>query len=170
MDGSQFIDWHRFNHPSLGEVEIGGWIRVKNSPPEGKLVQKESEMGNAYKMYLASLPAKLEIESDITATNEEAGIYQVDITVSNNGFLRTALQHAETIDVVDPVILEVTPDSNLEILFGEERVRLDHINGNSKSEKIPYVLRKKNSAAKAVLKTSVKAQRANNDAKQITIP
>ena len=120
--------------------------------------------------FLASLPAKLEIESEINATNEEAGIYQVDITVRNTGFLRTALQHAETIDVVDPVILEVTPDSNLEILFGEERVRLDHINGNSKSDKIPYVLRKKNAAAGAILKTSVKAQRANNDAKEISIP
>jgi murein tripeptide amidase MpaA len=170
MKGSMFIDWHPFDHPTLGEVEIGGWIRVKGSPPEGELVQKESKMGNAYKMYLASLPAKLEIKSEIKATNKEAGIFQLDITIKNNGFLRTALQHAQSLNVVEPIILEVTPDSNLEILFGEEKVRLDHINGYSESGKTSYVLRKKNSTTRAVLKATVKAQRANNDAKEIVIP
>jgi hypothetical protein len=170
MKGSQFIDWHPYDHPTLGEVEIGGWIRVKNSPPEGPLVQKESEMGNAYKMYLASLPAKLQIESKVKTTDKEAGIYQVDITVKNNGFLPTALQHAQSLGVVDPVILEVEPDANLEILFGEKKVRLGHIDGHSESEKTSYVLRKKNASSKAVLKAGVKAQRANNDTKEITIP
>jgi murein tripeptide amidase MpaA len=29
MGGTRFVDWHAFDHPTLGEVEIGGWIRAK---------------------------------------------------------------------------------------------------------------------------------------------
>ncbi|MGD9347523.1 MAG: M14 family metallopeptidase, partial [Candidatus Aminicenantes bacterium] len=46
MDGKLFVDWHPYEHPTLGPVEIGGWIWRKTSPPEGKLIQKECAMGN----------------------------------------------------------------------------------------------------------------------------
>ena len=100
MDGAMYVDWHSFDHPTLGEVEIGGWIRTRNSPPEGPLVQAESEMGNAYKIYMAGLTPRLRVKSEVSATNAEAGIYQVDITVENSGFLHTALQQAQALEVV----------------------------------------------------------------------
>ena len=43
MDRKIFVDWHPYNHPTLGEVEIGGWPRTKTSPPEGELIQIECE-------------------------------------------------------------------------------------------------------------------------------
>jgi murein tripeptide amidase MpaA len=162
MDGAMYVDWHPFDHPTLGEVEIGGWIRTRNSPPEGPLVQAESEMGNAYKIYMAGLTPRLTVKSEVSVTNAEAGIYQVDITVENTGFLHTALEQARALEVVDEIILEVAPDTNLEILFGEEKAKIGHINGNSESETISYVLRKKDPSAEAVLTVSAKGQRALN--------
>ncbi|NNM06881.1 MAG: hypothetical protein HKO65_17425, partial [Gemmatimonadetes bacterium] len=136
MDGAMYVDWHAFDHPTLGGVEIGGWIRTKNSPPEGPLVQAESEMGNAYKIYMGGLTPRLEVEGDVSPTNPEAGIYQVDITVRNTGFLPTALQQARAMDVVDDVLLEVAADSNLEILFGETKTGIGHIDGRSETDAI----------------------------------
>ena len=169
MDGTLYVDWHLFDHPTLGNVEIGGWIRTRNSPPEGPLVQAESAMGNAYKIYMAGLTPRLRVKSEVSATNPEAGIYQVDITVENTGYLPTALQQARALEVVDEVILEVGADANLEILFGEEKARVGHINGNSESDTISYILRKKDPAADAVLTVSATGQRALNARAEVVV-
>jgi len=169
MEGDQYVDWHPFQHPTLGEVEIGGWIRTKNSPPEGPLVQAESEMGNAYKIYMAGLTPRLQVKSEVSATNAEAGIYQVDITVENTGFLATALQQARALDVVDEILLEVAVDENLEILFGEEKAEIGHIDGDSESETISFVLRKKDPSSEAVLTVSATGQRALNGKAEVVV-
>ena len=35
LQGEGFVDWHVFDHPQLGTVEIGGWKRLyrNNAPP-----------------------------------------------------------------------------------------------------------------------------------------
>jgi murein tripeptide amidase MpaA len=169
MDGSQYVDWHPFDHPTLGEVEIGGWIRTRNSPPEGPLVQAESEMGNAYKIYLAGLTPRLTVKSEVSATNAEAGIFQVDITVENTGFLHTALEQARALDVTDEILLEVAADENLEILFGEKKAKIGHINGNSDSDTFSYVLRKRDPTADAVLTVSATGQRTLNGRAEVVV-
>jgi hypothetical protein len=167
MGGKIFVDWHSYDHPTLGEVEIGGWIRTKMSPPEGELIQKEAEMGNAYKIYLAGLTPNLEIESEVT--DKDKGVYQVDITVKNTGFLPTALQHARSLEAAQPVVLELDPGSNLEILLGEGKLSLGHIDGNAESEETVYMLRKKDVSKPAVLKAVVHSPRAGRGSAEIEI-
>jgi hypothetical protein len=169
MDGGMYVDWHAYDHPTLGEIEIGGWIRTRTSPPEGPLVQAEAEMGNAYKLYMAGLTARLAVKGEVTATKEEAGIYRVDITVENNGFLSTALEQARALGVVEEVILEVEVDSNLEILFGETKAKVGQIDGNAESETVSYVVRKLDPAEAGVLKVSAKGQRALNGSADIVV-
>ena len=168
MDGKIYIDWHPFNHPTLGKVEIGGWRRRKVSPPEGELIQKECEMGNRFVIYLGGLAPKIRI-GETKITDKKGGIYQIDITVENTGFLPTATGQAQALNIVKPVLLEVEPDDNIEILLGEEKVKLGQINGNSESKKTTYILRIKDDSKKAVLKASVKSQRAGKDSKEIVI-
>lgn len=167
MDGKVFVDWHPYDHPTLGEVEIGGWIRTKMSPPEGELIQKEAEMGNAFKIYIAGLTPKLEIEAEIA--DKGKGVYRVDIKVKNSGFLPTALQHARSLEAAKPVVLEVTPGSNLEILLGDEKYELGHIDGTAESEEITYLLRKKDASQPAVLKAVVYAPRAGRASEEIVV-
>ncbi|MDH4220357.1 MAG: hypothetical protein OEW23_16495, partial [Candidatus Aminicenantes bacterium] len=168
LDDKLYIDWHKFDHPTLGEVEIGGWKRRKTSPPEGELIQKECEMGNNFVIYLAAQAPKIMI-GETKITDKKEGVYQVNIKVKNTGFLPTATQQAVALDVVDPVLLEVEPDENVEILLGEEKVKLGQINGHSESEETTYIVRVKDPAQKAVLKISANAQKAGKDSKEIVI-
>ena len=168
LDGKLFVDWHKFDHPTLGEVEIGGWKRRKNSPPEGHLVQKECEMGNAFVIYLAGQAARIKIgEPEIT--DKEGGIFQVDIKVENKGFLPTATQQAVEVNMVEPVLLKVEPNDNVEILLGETKVKLGQIDGYSESEKTTYIVRIKDPSQKATLKISAVSQKAGIDSKEIAI-
>jgi murein tripeptide amidase MpaA len=167
MGGKAFVDWHGYDHPTLGKVEVGGWVRNKMSPPEGELIQKECEMGNAYKIYVGGLTPKLSIESE--TEDKDNGLFQVDITVQNEGFLPTALQHAQQIGAARPLVLEVEPDSNLEIILGEDKLALGHIPGSSKSAKTTYIVRKKDSSLQAALKAVVASPKAGRATETIVI-
>ncbi len=168
LDGKLFVDWHKFDHPTLDEVEIGGWKRRKTNPPEGELIQKECEMGNAFVIYLAGQAARIKIgEPEIT--DKEGGIFQVDIKIENKGFLPTATQQAVELNIVEPVLLEVEPNENVEILLGEKTVKLGQIAGYSESQKTTYIVRVKDTSQKAVLKVHAKSQKAGKDSKEIVI-
>jgi hypothetical protein len=152
----------------LGDVEIGGWVRTRNSPPEGELVEKECAMGNAFVIYLAGIAPKAKI-GKAEIKDKKDGIYQVELVVENQGLIPTATQQAEALGLGEPLLLEVSPDDNLEILFGETRAKLPRIRGHSESDKISYLVRVKSASKKAVLKVSVKSQKAGQDIQEIEI-
>ncbi|MFC1555021.1 M14 family metallopeptidase, partial [candidate division KSB1 bacterium] len=168
MGGELFIDWHSYDHPTLGEVEIGGWQRTKISPPEGELIQKECEMGNDYVIYLAGQMPKVEF-GEIEITDKNGGIYQLDISVKNSGFLPTLTEQAYKLQTLDPTLLEIEPDNNIEIIYGEKRVKIGKLNGFSESEKSTFILRVKDSSSDAVINASVTSQRAGNVSQQIVV-
>ncbi|KPK61749.1 MAG: hypothetical protein AMS21_09050 [Gemmatimonas sp. SG8_38_2] len=170
LGGAIFIDWHPFEHPTLGDVEIGGWKRSKVSPPEGELVERECEAGNRYTVYLATLAPRVELSiGEVEAIDEQAGLYQLDISVKNLGALRTATEQGEWLGVVEPVRLEVSPSDNVEILSGETRVDLGQINGASESEETTYVFRVTDPASEATVAVSVWSQRAGRDSTVVRI-
>jgi murein tripeptide amidase MpaA len=168
LDGMLYIDWHKFDHPTLGEVEIGGWKRRKTSPPEGELIQKECEMGNNFVIYLAGQVPRVKI-SETTITDKKGNVYQIDIRVKNTGFLPTGLQQAVELNMVDPVLLEIRPNQNVEVLLGEEKVKLGQIDGYAESEKTTYIVRVKDPSQKAVLRITVDTQKAGQNSKEIVI-
>ena len=170
LGGSLFIDWHEFDHPTLGDVEIGGWKRTKVSPPEGELVERECEAGNRYTMYLATLAPRIELDvGDVEALDERSGLYKVEVSVKNLGALRTATEQGEWLRVVKPVLLKVSPSDNVEILSGETRVDLGHINGMSESDTTTYLVRLKAPSSTGTLDVSVWSQRAGRDSAVVRI-
>lgn len=168
MGGALFIPWHPYDHPTLGEVEIGGWRRDKVSPPEGELIQRECEMGNRYVLYLASLAPRVQV-GEAVITDKQGGIFQLDLAVKNTGFLPTATEKAQSLGIDEAVLLEVTPNDNVEILYGEKKVQLGQIDGYTESPKTSYILRVKDNSAKALIKATVKSQKAGTDTKEIVI-
>ncbi len=167
MDGKMFVPWHPFDHPTLGEVEIGGWRRNKVSPPEGELIQKECEMGNRFTIYLASLAPRVSL-ADAEITDKEGGVFQLDLSVENEGFLPTATEQAQSLGS-EPVLLRVEPNENVEILYGQEKNKIGHILGFSKSDKTTFILRVKDLSADALMKVHVTSQKAGSDSRVISI-
>jgi cyclophilin family peptidyl-prolyl cis-trans isomerase len=168
MGGRLFVNWRPFKHPTLGDVEIGGWVRVRNSPPEGELIEKECEMGNSYVLYLAGIAPKVKI-GKAEIKDKKDGVYEVQLVVENQGLIPTATQQAEALGLAEPIVLEVSPGDNLEILFGERRAKLPRILGHSESGKVSYLVRVKGASKKAVLKAAVKSQKAGQDRKEIEV-
>ena len=89
LGGKGYVNWYKFNHPQLGEVELGGWDVAycwRNPPPE----QLESELALFPKWLLwqSLISPQLELH-DASVKNLGDGNYRVRVVAQNAGWLPT---------------------------------------------------------------------------------
>jgi hypothetical protein len=104
--GTCFQNWTKFNHPALGEVEIGGFnpkFFSQNGPPE--VLEKWARNEAMFNLYLAmSLPRLEIVDVKVAAAKaaKDSASHEVKVTVRNSGRLPTALDQAKKIKIVRP--------------------------------------------------------------------
>jgi len=89
LGGKGFIPWHKFDHPQLGPVEIGGFdiIRYWYNIPFDQL-RKEIEPHSTWLVYLALSTPRLAIRS-LSAEPVGHDLWKVRLVVENRGWLPT---------------------------------------------------------------------------------
>jgi len=89
LGGKGYVDWKPFNHPQLGEIEIGGWdiaYAWRNPPPQ--FLEKELAPFPKWLVWHLLISPKLEI-MEATATALGGDTYLVRLVVVNSGWLPT---------------------------------------------------------------------------------
>ncbi len=89
LEGKGYIDWYSFNHPQLGEVEIGGWDSMyafRNPPPQ--YLEKEVAPFADWVVWQALASPKLELR-DTQITQAGSGAWRIRVAVQNTGWLPT---------------------------------------------------------------------------------
>lgn len=104
IDG--FLNWTKFQHPALGEVEIGGFKPYAVTNPPAAKIPELGQSHSRYAVYLASLFPKVKIAST-KVVNQGGGIFSISAEVENNGFWPTALAHGVTARAVRPVMVQL---------------------------------------------------------------
>jgi Zinc carboxypeptidase len=125
LGGKYFIPWHKFNHPTLGEVELGGFnpkFWNQNPPPEllEEWIKKEA-MFNL--LLFKSLPQVRIVSTKIQPVKKEADTFEIVSVFTNDGFLPTALKMADRIKIVRPDAAQISLPAGLE--FAGSRARQD---------------------------------------------
>jgi hypothetical protein len=117
-----FKVWEKFNHPQLGEVEIGGFhpkFFSQNGPAWQleRWIKKQSLFNLAMAMDLPQLQIK-----DTQVKKLTADEYEISVTWINNGQLPVALEQAKRVKIVqeDRVVLEI----DKEFLKGHENAQV----------------------------------------------
>ncbi len=132
--GKYFINWKKYDHPDLGEVEIGGWRSMyvnQNPPPE--LLEKECEMQIPWILYLAESSPLLKV-SKPEITEIENNKFRVEVSVSNTGLLPTNLTNrAIDASLIRPVaaIIKLT---GCKVIDGNNKVTIGHLAGGYNKE------------------------------------
>ncbi len=132
MEGAAFIDWRPFEHPQLGQVEIGGWntkLYDQNAPL--KYLPEMCEKHSRFTLSNASLCPYLSI-SKLEVTRQSDEVYHVLAVVENNGFLPTytskrALEQHD----VRPIAAELELPEGVSLVSGERRRELGQLEGRS---------------------------------------
>ena len=126
-NGDGFVNWTTYNHPTLGEVEIGGYVPFLSSTPQATEIENLCKAQIPWLIKLSEkLPQITLMESKIK--NLGAGIYELEVFVENSGELPYPISMGQRNREPAPVVIIL--EGNVEFLQGKSRTPLGSIGGN----------------------------------------
>lgn len=130
LGGRYFKAWTKFNHPTLGEVEIGGFNpKFWNQNPPVELLEEWIVKESKFNLFLyKSLPLLKVAGGGLKPVKKEKDVYELTVKVSNLGYLPTALKMADRVKIVRPDNVTVSLPSGLEIV-GRTRQEIGYLQG-----------------------------------------
>jgi hypothetical protein len=160
---SVFINWTKFNHPDLGEVEIGGFVPFSDNTPPIAIADSLIKIQITWIFKLTEQLPVLKI-SDTKITSKGGGLYQVEAWVSNDKYLPYPTAMGKKNKQPAPVIC--TLDGKvINILSGKKRMVIAGVPG-MKKVKIEWLVQAEK-GTELTLKLTSKS--AGNDSKLLKI-
>jgi len=140
MDGRIFKDWESYDHPELGKVEIGGFVRKLYNPQyesytnilctPGPKYREYLEKHTCWNLYLIRMSPLVKL-TEVQTENLEAGFVRITASVRNMGFLPTNVtQHAVKNETAKPVKVFLSLNG-AELVGGKKEQELGHLSGNT---------------------------------------
>ena len=110
LGGKGFINWYPFQHPQLGEVELGGWDRFLLSNAPEPLMAKELERNAQWVLSFAErLPRVVIVDAQAQKSTRQLDLIEIVAQVANTGWMATATEHAEKVlRIAKPVTVILT--------------------------------------------------------------
>jgi murein tripeptide amidase MpaA len=132
LAGKGYVDWYPFDHPALGQVELGGWNVLQSiwNPPD-HLIEKEITPVINWVLWLGALTPCLELyRAEIEALGEDT--YRVEFVVENTGYMSTCgTERAAEGKVTREVVAEIHLPEGSRLIQGKTRENLGHLSGRS---------------------------------------
>ena len=136
LGGRYFKPWTKFVHPTLGEVEIGGFNpKFWRQNPPVEILEEWIKKEALFNLFLAnSLPQVKILSAEIKPVKKEAGAFEVVAVFTNEGFLPTALKMADRVKIVRPDTAEVRLPAGAELVGVRGRQDIGFLKQNEKKE------------------------------------
>ena len=132
-DAEPYVAWYPFEHPQLGAVEIGGYDQMytwRNPPPS--LMGEEAEKNTAYALALADMLPRLGLSTLTVERLSDSGDFRIRLVVENSGFMPTfTSDQGRSRRAARPVRAELVLPETVQILSGQEKKELGHLQGRS---------------------------------------
>ncbi len=115
----EYGEWTAFKHPQLGDIEIGGFHPkfYGQNPPKDQI---ELWAGNEarFNLWMAQqLPQVKIVSTKTTPVAGQAGVQRIEMVVTNEGKMPTALEIAKRVKMVKP------DTASIELAKGQELVK-----------------------------------------------
>jgi hypothetical protein len=163
LDGKGFASWESYDHPTLGEVEIGGYLPyVDNTPP----AERMDTLCSVQLPWLLKLTEKLPdlhfLEEKVTPLG--GGIYKLEIYVENRGYFPYPISMGQRNSQPAPVIISLE-ENDLDFLDGLKRTPLGNIGGNQ-VKKLTWIVK---TEKPQTITARIESKNAGSDSQQIRI-
>jgi hypothetical protein len=136
LGGRYFKPWTKANHPTLGEVEIGGFNpKFWRQNPPVELLEEWIKKEALFNLFLAaSLPQVKVVSAEVKPVKKEADTFEIVAVFSNEGYLPTALKMADRVKIVRPDAASVRLPEGAEFVGVRGRQEIGFIKQNEKKE------------------------------------
>jgi murein tripeptide amidase MpaA len=139
LNGQGFVDWYPFEHPQLGQIELGGWNPLYSfwNPP-ANLLQQEIAAFPQWLVWHNLISPRLEI-FDLSVKQLQAELWQINLVVHNTGWLPTYVsQQAKQKDKVRGVICEIQLPDTVTLISGQARIERGQLEGRAHKPASPF--------------------------------
>lgn len=142
LGGNYFSPWVRYDHPQLGDVEIGGWhSKFVGQNPPAEFLENECKQQIPWILSLIKKSPLLTITAPVV-TPLDNDRYRVEVEVSNVGYLPTNLtergfegsDRSGRNQIAKPVIATITVIGGT-VAEGSKRILLGHLAGSNSISK-----------------------------------
>lgn len=158
-----FIPWKTYQHPALGEVEIGGFVPFTENTPPAAMVDSLIDIQIPYLFELVKRLPKLQL-ADLKVTEKGGGVYQAEVWVRNEGSLPFPTAMGKRNKIPAPAVLTIDGNGT-EILSGKKRTPVNEMGGGKAARYIWLVRAPK----KTTMTLQLESKQAGRDVKQINI-
>lgn len=132
VDG--YVEWTPARHPTLGDVEVGGFRPNARVNPPAAGIREAAEKQATFALWLAQqLPEVEAVETQVEARGDN--VYLVTATLANEQYLPTQLSMGQRIRFNRPITVRLLPASGMTVLTGniqQQVPRLEGMGGRAK--------------------------------------
>jgi hypothetical protein len=138
-DGAGFVPWQPFDHPTLGPVEIGGFVPgFQLNPPADELDELAGKQ-TAFAVALMERRASLTVVGPHVSRLAD-GLYEVRIGLVNDGFMPTATAMVRQGRAVPPTVIRFSVPLD-QIVAGDRVSRAWGIDGSGGRFALRWIVR-----------------------------
>ncbi len=139
LQGKGFINWQPFKHPTLGEVEIGGFVPfLKTVPPVKEAAAAVDFHTNFFLDFLQKFPT-LEI-ADIKVTPLAKQLFKLEVFLTNKGWLPTSTAQGRRARTAWPIRVELKLTPNQKVFSGRKVTTVAYLEGSGAIKKVEWVV------------------------------
>ena len=127
LGGAGFVAWKKMEHPTLGEVEIGGYAPYIETTPKADMIDSLAKVQLPWLLKLSKkLPAFDIVDEKVT--DMDGGIYKLEIYIANNGELPFPTSMGQRNSQPAPLVMVL--DGDFELLEGKMRTPVGSVGAN----------------------------------------
>lgn len=140
LNGKGFVEWTSFQHPTLGDVEVGGFVPyMKTNPPPSQMKKTITFHTDFYLDLMGRLPDLNIHKSEVKTLDEN--MYRVKLYLSNTGWFPTSTAQGRRARIAWPIRVEVETSGNQKIFSGEKIANIPYIGGSGNVRKLEWTIR-----------------------------
>ena len=163
IDGKGYVNWSPYNHPTLGEVEIGGPVPFTDNTPPTSMIDSLLNLQVPWIFEIVNkLPDLKILKTELKVQGE--GVYELKVWVENKSFIPIPTAMGKRNQRPAPVLILLSGE-NFELLSGKNRTTVSDLPG-LKNKKFTWLIK---SEKNNVINIELKAVNAQGDKKQIKI-
>ena len=142
LEGTGFVDWIPFEHPTLGEVEIGGFVPFLKTTPPSSLMKKTLSFHTDFYIGLMERLPEMEVEkTEVKALGDS--LYEVTLYLTNKGWFATSTAQGRRARTAWPIRVELKLADGQTIFSGRRLVTIPFINGSGDTKKAEWTIQGK---------------------------